>query len=173
MVRFFSGLLIAWLALVSITPAFGTDGKQLKKEFQALYDRQAEAARRRDVKALMEFNAPDHSVKLLDGSSISREQLERGMSNFFTSGQLVRQISFSYKVIEVRMQGEEAIVLVEQKDKRIQIRRDGQPHEVIANVIHRDTWRRTVEGWNRRLTEEVKQKKLTVDGKPVEYGKKG
>jgi ornithine carbamoyltransferase len=78
----------------------------------------------------------------------------------------VRQISFTYAVQEVTTDGNEVVVLVEQKDKRIQIRKDGQPHRVEANVIHRDTWVQTAEGWKRRLTEEVKQTKFSVDGKP-------
>jgi len=101
-------------------------------------------------------------------TTLTRAELEDGMTRFFTSGQLVKQIRFSYTVKEVTPQGSDVIVLVEQKDKRIQIRKDGKPHEVEANVIHRDTWVRMPDGWKRKLTEEVRQTKFTVDGKQVD-----
>jgi peptidase M1-like protein len=147
------------------------DNKRLRKEFTALYARQVAVGKTRDVKAIMEFNTVDYSVKLLNGNTVSRQQLEQGMSRYFTSGQLVRQISFGYRILETTVNGEEVIVLVEQRDRRIQMRRDGKPHKVEANVIHRDTWIKTSEGWKRRLTEEVKQTRFTVDDKPVNPGK--
>src|SRR6266498_938445 len=168
MTRLISASLTLCFIVISITPAFGKDDQRLKKDFKAIYSRQAELSRKRDVKALMELNTPDYSVKLLNGNSISRTQLEQGMTSFFTSGQLVRQISLTYAVLEVTAAGNEVVVLVEQKDQRIQIRKDGKPHKVEANVIHRDTWVQIAEGWKRRLTEEVKQTKFTVEGKPVE-----
>ncbi len=143
-------------------------GGDLKGEFKALYERQAELLKKRDVRGFMEFNAPDYSVRLKNGTTLTREQLETGMSDFFTSGKLVRQIRFGYKLKEATARGDTAMVLVEQKDKRVQIRRDGKPHEVEANVIHRETWVRTPEGWRRVLTEEVKQTRFTVDGKSVD-----
>jgi hypothetical protein len=39
MLKLFSGLVVGLLAVVSTAQAFGPDGKRLKKEFQALYDR--------------------------------------------------------------------------------------------------------------------------------------
>jgi len=168
MKTFVSFLLTLWVIVVSTAPAFGVVNKRLRKEFKALYAKQVELGKARDVKALMEFNTPDYSVKLLDGSTVSRKQLEQGMTRYFTSGQLVRQLSFSYSLMRITSTGEEVIVLVEQKDKRIQKRRDGKPHKVEANVIHRDTWVKTAGGWKRRLTEEVKQTRFTVDDKPVE-----
>jgi hypothetical protein len=142
----------------------------VKKEFETMYARQAELTKKRDLKGLMEFNAPEHSVKLLNGKSFSRDDLEKRLTYFFTSGILVRQISFTYTVTEVTTKENEAVVLVEQKDKRVQVR-DGKEHEIEADVIHRDTWKKTPQGWKRRLTEEVKQTKFTVDGKPVELPK--
>ncbi len=120
-------LLTLLVIAASIAPAFGADNKSLKKEFKALYAKQVAVGKTRDVKALMEFNTPDYSVKLLNGSTLSRKQLEQGMSRYLTSGQLVRQISFSYRILETTLNGEEVVVLVEQRDKRIQMRRASRP----------------------------------------------
>lgn len=166
--RVATAICLVWITVLSITPAFAGNDKRLKKEIRSLYAKQIEVGKTRDVKAMMEFNTTDYSVKLLNGNKLSRQQLEQGMTRYFTSGQLVRQISFSYKILEITPNGDEVIVLVEQRDKRIQIRRDGKPHHVEANVIHRDTWIKSAEGWKRKLTEEIKQTKFTVDGKPVE-----
>jgi hypothetical protein len=158
-----------FLFQLTISPAATAETRprgNLRKEFQVVYDDQAERLARRDAHGWMEFNAPDHSVKLLDGRTISRDQLEDGMTRFFTSGQLVRQIAFTYRVLEVTPTDSGAVVVVEQRDHRIQMRKDGKPHRVEAHVIHRDTWTRTSDGWKRHLTEEVKQTRFTVDGRP-------
>jgi len=161
-------LLMLLIAAVSIPRALAADDHTLRQEFKTLYARQAELLKRRDVTGWMEFNTSEHSVRLKNGTTLTRAELEEGMTHFFTSGQLVKQVSFSYTVKEVTPQGSDVIVLVEQKDKRIQIRKDGKPHEVEANVIHRDTWVRMPDGWKRKLTEEVRQTKFTVDGKHVD-----
>jgi ketosteroid isomerase-like protein len=166
--RVATAVCFGWLIILSISFAFAGNDKRLKKEIKALYDKQLEVGKRRDVKALMEFNTVNYSVKLLNGNELSRQQIEEGMTRYFASGQLVRQISFTFKILEITPKGDEVIVLVEQRDKRIQIRRDGKPHEVEANVIHRDTWIKSAEGWKRKRTEEIKQTKFTVDGKRVD-----
>jgi hypothetical protein len=145
-------LLMLVMAAVSIPRVLAADDHALRQEFKALYARQAELLKQRDVQGWMEFNTPEHSVRLQNGTTLTRAELEEGMTRFFTSGQ----------------RGNDVIVLVEQKDKRIQIRKDGKPHEVEANVIHRDTWVRMPDGWKRKLTEEVLQTKFTVDGKRVD-----
>ena len=161
-------LMMLVIAAVSIPRTLFADDQALHQEFKTLYARQAELLKRRDVKGWMKFNTPEHSVRLKNGTTLTRAELEEGMTRFFTSGQLVKQVRFSFTVKGVTPQGNGVIVLVEQKDKRIQIRKDGKPHEVEANVIHRDTWVRTPDGWKRRLTEEVLQTKFTVDGKQVD-----
>lgn len=168
MKRLAAAVCSAGIILVSLSPAFCLNHKRLKNEFKTLYAKQIAVGKTRDVKAMMEFNTTDYSVKLLNGNKLTRQQLEQGMTRYFASGQLVRQINFSYKILGITPSSDEVIVLVEQRDKRIQIRRDGKPHQVEANVIHRDTWIKTPDGWKRRLTEEIEQTKFTVDGKPVQ-----
>jgi len=163
--------LLAVSFAVASTPALAADADHVKKDLTALYARQAEAMKKRDVAAAMALDTPDFSVKLQNGNTVTRQDLEEGMNNFYTSGQLVRQISLTYTIMALAAQDSQAVVLVEQKDKRVQIRKDGKPHDVEANVIHRDTWIWTSEGWRRSLTEEILQTKFTVDGKPVETKK--
>lgn len=160
------GPAIIVLLIAATTPVAAVADGKLEKEFQALYDRQAQMVVERDVQGLMEFNRPEYYVRLLDSTTVSRDSLLQLMTSFFTSGQLVRTERFQYVVKDAKQTMAQALVLVEQRDKRIQIRKDGKPHEVEANVLHRDTWAMTDQGWRRLRTEEVKQLKFTVDGKP-------
>jgi len=139
----------------------------LERELTALYARQADAVMAQDAAALMSFNAPDHQVKLLDGDSVSRAKLEEGLTAFYASGRLVRELSFSFDLLDVAPRGDDVITLVEQKDHRVQLRSDEKPHEIDARVLHRDSWRKTPEGWKRYLTEEVLEVRFTVDGVPI------
>lgn len=163
--RLISAALVLTAIVLSSALFVNANDKKLKKEFKTIYAELAEHSRNKDVKALMRFNTDDYSVKLRDGKAISSQQLAQGVTRYFASEQFVRQIAFTYTIMEITRSEDEVIVLVEQKDKRIQIRRDGKPHEVIANVIHKDIWIKTSEGWRRKLTEELKQTKFTVDGK--------
>lgn len=148
-------------------PASHTDTSALRREFEVLYARQAGAVMRQDADAVLAFDAPDFRATSLGGGSTTRAQLESRLRGFYTSGQLVRQISFAYEVLDVALRGGDAVVLVAQRDHRVQVRADGQSHDVEADVVHRDTWRRTPQGWLRYLTEEVRQDRFTVDGTPV------
>lgn len=154
------------LLIAATTPVAAMADGKLEKEFQTIYDRQARLVLKRDVAGLMEYNRPEYYVRLLDSTTVSRDSLAQRMTAFFTSGQLVRTEHFQYLVKDAKQDVAQATVLVEQRDKRIQIRKDGMPHEVEANVLHRDTWALTDQGWRRLRTEEVKQLKFTVDGKP-------
>lgn len=163
-----------WLTLASlilivtcvILVAYSQDLVQIKKEFEDLYKKKAEISQKRDVEGLISQTTADYVVKLSNGQTMTRQQLEERLRKYFTSGQLVKQVSFTYTIKDITIEKDEVIVVVEQKDKRIQIRSDGKPHDVEADVIHKDRWARTSEGWKLKLTEEGEQTKFTVDGQP-------
>jgi len=165
-IRAAAALAAVLITALTIAPARADDLKKVEKEMRELYAQQAASLEKRDVAGFMKLNTPDFQLRLLTGDKVDRERLEEGMTTYFTSGQLVKQISVRYDVTSVKREGNEAQVMVEQMDKRVQIRKDGKPHTVEAHVVHRDTWVPTADGWKRRLTEEVKQKKFLVDGKP-------
>lgn len=163
-----------WLTLASlllivtcgILVAYSQDLVQIKKEFEDLYKKKAEISQKKDVEGIISQTTADYVVKLSNGQTMTRQQLEERLRKYFTSGQLVKQVSFTYTIKDIIIEKDEVIVVVEQKDKRIQIRSDGKPHDVEAHVIHKDRWARTSEGWKLKLTEEGEQTKFTVDGKP-------
>jgi hypothetical protein len=130
-----------------------------------MYAKKAEYSRKKDIRSLLELNTPDYKVMLRDGKTMNNAQLEEQLKLFFRV--VVRNIRFDHEIKEIKVNGNEAVVLVEQKDKRVQNFPDGKTHEVEANVIHRDTWIKTANGWKLKLTEEQQQTKLAIDGKPV------
>ena len=134
----------ACLGISLFTAVAVADEKRDRKELKTLYAKKAEFSRRQDAKALLELNTEDYMVVLRNGQTMNRRQLEERLKGYFGSGQLVRQISFTYEIKEMKINKDEAVVIVEQKDKRIQLRgEERKPHKVEANVIHKDTWVRT------------------------------
>ena len=148
-----------------MTMAAHTYDKGVRKSLKEMYAKKAEYSRKKDIKSLIGLNTPDYKVILRGGKAMNNEQLEEQLKLFFSV--VVRNVRFAHEIGEIKVNGKEAVVLVEQKDKRIQKFPDGKPHEVEANVIHRDTWIKTTGGWKLKLTEEQQQLKLTIDGKPV------
>ncbi len=161
-------VLCSLLSIIAcVLPLFAQNAKQPKKEFQALYKERAEASESRNVDRMLDYTTADYLVKLSNGQTMTRQQLEARLRTYFDSGQLVKQLKFSNTIKSVQIDGDTAIVVVEQEDKRIQIRSDGKPHEIEANVIHKDTWVRQGGTWKLKLTEEGEQTKFTVDGEAV------
>lgn len=133
--------------------------------FRAIYRKRAEVAKERRIAVFLEETTPDYVVRLRDGQTMTREQLAKRLEAYYRD-QLVAQVRFKYVVRSVRAIGDRATVEVEQRDQRVQRRKDGHPHLVEANVLHTDTWFKTPDGWKLELTEEGKQLRFTVDGKP-------
>jgi hypothetical protein len=160
--RYTLGVLLVCLSITSAAHAYD---KSIGKSLKDMYAKKAEYSRKKDIKSLIALNTPDYKVVLRGGKTMNNEQLEEQLKLFF--GLVVRNIRFDHEIKGIEVNGDGAVVLVEQKDKRIQKFPDGKPHEVEANVIHRDTWIKTTSGWKLKLTEEQEQTKLTIDGKAV------
>jgi len=151
------------IILGTATPTLGSD-EPLRKELKGLYAKLADSGKHKDVAAYMELNGPDYYVVLLNGDSLNRVQFENGMRHFFTSRLFVRQLDLDYKIRNVTPTADGAVVLVEQRDKRVQIQHDGKPHHVKSHVLHQDTWLRTAVGLRRSATLELRELKFRVDG---------
>ncbi len=134
-------------------------------EFRTLYKQRASVAKDGRLAAFLNETTDDYVVRLQTGQPMTRRQLAERLENYFRD-QFVNQLSFAYVVRCLDVRRGEAVVEVEQQDKRIQRRRDGKDHLVEANVIHTDTWIKTPMGWKLKFTQEGKQLKFTVDGTP-------
>lgn len=135
------------------------------EDFRSLYKQRALVAQEGKLAAFMAETTDDYVVRLENGQTMSREQLAARLEAYFRD-QLVKQLSYTYVVRSVDLRDGHAVVEVEQRDKRIQRRKDGTERLVEANVIHTDTWIKTPGGWKLKLTQEGKQLLFTVDGVP-------
>jgi hypothetical protein len=78
----------------------------------------------------MKLNTPDFQLKLLSGDKVDRGEARGGMTRVLHIRAARKQIKVRYDVTSVKREGNEAQVLVEQMDKRVQIRKDGKQHTV-------------------------------------------
>ena len=163
--RYVLSVFITSISITLIVSIASANDRSIRKDLKALYARKAELFRNKDIKALIELNTPDYKLILRDGNIMNNQQLEEQLKLFF--GLVDRNIRFVHEIKQININGNEVVVVVEQKDKRIQRFEDGKLHEVEANVIHQDSWIREANIWKLKMTEEQKQIKLTVDGKPI------
>jgi ketosteroid isomerase-like protein len=133
------------------------------EEFRSLYKQRASIAAERKIAAFMAETTDDYLVRSENGQTMTKEELAQRLATYFRD-QLVHQLLFEYGVRRVDVRGDEAVVEVEQRDKRIQRRKDGKEHLVEADVIHTDTWVKTSTGWKLKFTQEGEQLKFAVDG---------
>lgn len=135
------------------------------EEFAAIYARRALWVQSRSVTALLAEMSPNYSIRLANGQTMSRAQVEERWK-FYYDKVLVRHLRFANLVQGLTRHGDSVTVTVEQQDHRLQNGPNGKQMEVEANVIHDERWIRRPEGWRLQMTMEGKQTKLLIDGKP-------
>jgi ketosteroid isomerase-like protein len=140
-------------------------GANVEQELRSIMLQRAAWVQSRDVDSLFAQMTPDFTVSLRNGQVMTLQDLRARWAVYYDRI-LIRHIHFINDVKAVEQRGDMALVTVEQKDKRLQNGPDGKPREVEADVIHVETWVRTPRGWMLRLTEEGKQTKFVIDGKP-------
>jgi hypothetical protein len=160
-----SRLSMRFIATCIIVLAVGCSRQNTTEEFDAIYAQRAQWVRSRSVTALLADMSPDYSIRLANGQTMSREQVEERWK-FYYDKVLVRHIRFANVVQGLKHHGDSVTVTVEQQDHRLQNGPNGKQMEVEANVLHDETWIRRPEGWKLQMTMEGKQTKLLIDGKP-------
>lgn len=136
----------------------------VRRDLEAMYLTQDEAIRKKDFHAFVRTFAPDYSVKLLNGDTLNREQIEGYIKSDMARTKRVEKSASSIDSLLVRH--DTAIVVVTHEATRILEDAHGQPHRWENQVIHKETWIKTSAGWKIRRLEEVKQVSVLRDGKP-------
>ncbi len=113
------------------------------------------------------IESDNFTVKELDGKIYSKKDAEAvtARANNF---QGILKVSEDTKVtIEcLTFKGKDAIVYTNQHFVRyVPDRKDGSPHEIITNIIHRETWIFTEQGWRLDYVEELERGNTYLDGK--------
>jgi hypothetical protein len=137
----------------------------VRAQIQSRINGSIEADEAKDLAAKMHYLAPNLTVKLLDGTVLSRSQLEADMkrdSDWILS--VSDETTIKIKCIELR--GKEAYVITEQHFVRtVPDRKNGSPHELVTNIEHGETWIDTTDGWQTKRIEELKLGPTYLDGK--------
>jgi ketosteroid isomerase-like protein len=134
------------------------------KELEAVFDKRVQAVKNKDAEAQVAQVSPDYSATEPDGQTFNYEQIiayiRRGAEQF------VNVVDLSITIESLTVSGNEAIVDARQKFSRTQRLRDGNIHDVVTGVLQREVWVKTAEGWKLKRVDNLREKKILVDGKP-------
>ena len=138
-----------------------------KRDIQRLINESIESGFAKDAAAMAHIESDNFTVKELDGKIYSKKNAEAvtARANNF---QGILRISEDTKVtVEcLTLKGKDAIVYTNQHFVRdVPVRKDGSPHEIITNIIHRETWVFTEQGWRLDYVEELERGNTYLDGK--------
>lgn len=138
-----------------------------RRDIQELISQSIEADIAKDADARSSIEAADFTIRDLDGT-IHKKQAADQIGASANNYQGILRVSEDTKItIEcLTLEGTEAIVYTNQHFVRyVPDRKDGSPHEVITNIIHRETWTFTEQGWKVRYVEELERGNTYLDGK--------
>jgi len=137
-----------------------------RREIQERNNQTIEADEAKDVEAATHFNTPDYTVKNLDGTVNTLQDVKKGIKEGYDYLYAVSDkthINIDCLIIH----GNEASVYINQHFVRtVPARRDGSPHELITNITHRETWVYTAQGWLRKHIDELQRGPAFLDGQP-------
>lgn len=140
-----------------------------RRDIQRLINQGIEADLAKDAKARVHNDADEITIKELDGriSTYTKENSSQlGASENNYQGILLVSNATRIKVECLTLKGKEAIVYTNQHFVRyVPDRKDESPHELITNIIHRETWIFTEQGWKVKYIEELERGNTFLDGK--------
>ncbi|MFM9903777.1 MAG: hypothetical protein ACKVQJ_04305 [Pyrinomonadaceae bacterium] len=138
-----------------------------RRDIQRLIDQSLEADLAKDETARSSIESDDWTIKELDGKIYTKKEASNiGASANNYQGILRISDDTNINVECLTLKGKEAIVYTNQHYVRyVPDRKDESPHELITNIIHRETWIFTEQGWKMRYLEELERGKTYLDGK--------
>ena len=138
--------------------------KPVRKAIEDWYARNVEAFKAKDVAAIMALRTDDFHTLTPDGRVNTRAGMEAYTQGFL--GRIDHFISQDFQIGTIDVQGDLASADVTQKTVRMQRFPDGTLHKVEANVVQRETWKRTTDGWKMYRVDNIRDGNLLVDDKP-------
>lgn len=134
-----------------------------RRDIQREIQTSVEADIAMDASARSSIETADLKIKELDGKIVPAAQIGASTNNY--QGILRTSDETKIKIECLILKGKEAIVYTNQHFVRyIPNRKDESPHEVITNIIHRETWVFTEKGWKVRYIEELERGNTYLDG---------
>ena len=137
------------------------------RDIQRLINQGLEADEAKDAAASNHNPAADFTLKDLDGKiwTLAEMQGNKGAASTNYEGIIKVSDKSWIKIEALTLKGSEAIVYTNQHFVRyLPDRKDGSPHEVITNIIHREIWVFGEQGWQLKHIEELERGKTYLDG---------
>lgn len=138
-----------------------------KRDIESLIEHDLNAGQAKDAEADAHNLTEDFTLKDLDGKLWTRDEMKgkKGASKNNYEGILQFSDRSWIKIEALTLKGIEAIVYTNQHFVRyVPDRKDGSPHELITNIIHREIWIFTEKGWKMKHIEELERGKTYLDG---------
>ena len=138
--------------------------KPVRKAIEDWYARNMEAFRAKDVAAIMALRTDDFHTITPDGKVNTRADMETRTRLFLD--RIDHFISQDNQIGTIEVDGNLASADITQKTVRMQRFPDGTLHKVEADVVQRETWKQTTEGWKLYRVDNIRDGGLLVDDKP-------
>lgn len=138
--------------------------KPVRKALEDWYARNMEAFEAKDVAAIMALRTDDFHTITPDGRVNSRADMETRTRRFLE--RIDHFISHDNQIGTIEVEGNLASGEITQKTIRMQRFPDGTLHKVESDLVQRETWKQTAEGWKLFKVDNIRDGDLLVDGKP-------
>lgn len=140
-----------------------------KRDIQELINGGIEADEAKDETASNYIFTSDYTIKDLNGKVWTTAEMKgkKGASGQHYAGILKISDRTRIAIECLTLNGPEATVYTNQHFVRyVPDRKDGSPHEVITNIVHREIWIFTEKGWRCKFIEELERGGTFLNGQP-------
>jgi ketosteroid isomerase-like protein len=138
--------------------------KPVRTAIEDWYARNMEAFRAKDVAKIMALRSDDFHTITPDGKVNTRADMDLRTKEFLN--RIDRFISQDNQIGTIEVEGNLAKADITQRTVRMQRFPDGTLHKVESNVVQRETWKRTTEGWKLYRVDNIRDGSVLVDDRP-------
>ncbi len=160
-------LCISLAAMLAIGPALvlvrADTEERIRKELKANYAKIVKGFKKNDPAVWEGFLVPDFKLKLFNGSVQDRQWVVGYVRN---NAKTFKVLKLSMVIKELKIEGDDATAVVEQKSSRTFSDDQGKTHRLDVGALQRETWTKTPSGLKLKSVEEWKVLYLLKDGKP-------
>jgi len=136
----------------------------VRRELAARYEENEAGFFARDADRVMRLRHPAFHTITPDGKVSTREQMYERTRAFI--GRIEKFDSLSETITALRLAGDTAHAIVDQRTTRQQRFPDGALHQVKTSVTQRESWIKTPNGWFLWRVDQIKPGVTLVDGRP-------
>jgi hypothetical protein len=137
--------------------------EKIRKELKANYAKIVKGFKKSDPAIWEGFLVPDFKLKLFNGSIQDHQWVVGYVRN---NAKTFKVLKLSMVIKELKIEGDDATAVVEQKSSRTFNDDQGKAHRLDVGALQRETWTKTPSGWKLKFVEEWKLLYLLKDGKP-------